>query len=99
MSQAIQSDWEKCKTEFDSSTLFDRQSHSALELETKLISATKTASQTELSPFDGNSPSIAKLIESEKRRSGKQAGFIGWLTVSALRLKLPAIYDPLSIKR
>ena len=90
---AIQEDWANNRREFKASSQFDRQSKASFVIE-KQISQTLENSQRSESDFE--LPGISKLMEAENRRKKSQEGFLGWLTVQALRLKLPPIYNPLA---
>ena len=90
---AIQEDWANNRREFKASSQFDRQSKASFVIE-KQISQTLESSQRSESDFE--LPGISKLMEAENRRKKSQEGFLGWLTVQALRLKLPPIYNPLA---
>ena len=83
------------RAKFNLSSQFDRQSISALAME-KEIAALTDPSQWNNSDFDG--PALSKLIAADQQRKKVQNGMIGWLTIQGLRLKLPPIFEPMTIK-
>ena len=89
-------DWASSKKEFQVSSQFDRQASASMVIENQIAKAIPASNPSDSSQFVSklNSPGVAKLIEAERRRKVAQEDFIGWLTVRALRLKLPNIYDP-----
>ncbi len=82
--------------EFNGSTQFDRQANASMVIENQITRALKGLDHSDAPMFDADLrlPGISKLIDAERRRRESQSDFIGWLTVRALRLKLPNIYDP-----
>ncbi len=89
-------DWIGSKEQFRGSTLFDRQASASLAIENQIAKANRGSQPSEGVPAasDLKSPGIANLVDAERRRKIAQGDFIGWLTIRALRLKLPDIYDP-----
>jgi len=94
-------DWEQSKRDFSGSTLFDKQSYASMVIESQISQSRNVSSHADAALYHGElaSPNVSKLISAERRRKESQSGFIGWLTVRALRLKLPNIYDPLANKQ
>ena len=93
VSQAIKEDWTNNKREFKVSSQFDRQSAASLVIEKQIRQSLDDFHRGE---SDFELPGITKLMEAESRRKKSQNDILGWLTVQALRLKLPPIYNPLA---
>ncbi len=96
LGETMDLDWAESKREFNGSTQFDRQSIASMVIENQITQALRDSDQSQSLSVktQWKSPGVSKLIEAERRRRDSQSGFIGWLTVRALRLKLPDIYDP-----
>ena len=93
VSQAIKEDWTNNKREFKVSSQFDRQSAVSLVIEKQIR---QSLDDFHWGESDFELPGITKLMEAESRRKKSQNDILGWLTVQALRLKLPPIYNPLA---
>ena len=93
LAETIKEDWESKRREFKGSSQFDRQSAASLKIENHIK---RSLEGTQRSNSDFELPGISNLLEAEHQRKNAQNGIIGWLTVQALRLKLPPIYDPLA---
>lgn len=83
------------REKFDATSLFDTQSVASMVFEDHI--ANKVGKDWRSSDFQ--EADVAKLIETDRQRSIDQHGFIGWLTVNGLRLKLPPVYDPIATAR
>ena len=81
--------WTKSWQDFQASSLFDRQAVAALELEAHLRGEFAKVRSEAVS----ETPSVAKLLDAEHRRSLLQNDTIGWLTIQTLRLRLPPIFE------
>ncbi len=87
----VKQDWMNFQREFRASSQFDRQSIVSQLIENRIR---QSLDEVQRNTSDFEKPGIIKLTEVEGRRKKSQEGFIGWLTVQGLRLKLPPIYDP-----
>jgi hypothetical protein len=79
------------RSRFDSTSQFDTQSVAAADIERR-ISEWTTEPNWHEEDFEQKSLSI--LCGSDVLRKRAQQDSLGWLTVNALRLKLPPIFEP-----
>lgn len=93
VADAVNQNWISIQREFKASSQFDRQSIASQMIENRIR---QSLDEFQRIAADFEKPGILKLREMEGRRKKSQEGFLGWLTVQGLRLKLPPIYDPIS---
>lgn len=94
LSEDIKTEWKKAYADFQDSSRYDQQNPVAMNLEQWV--ATHSKDVKDISPSKdsiASVPALSKLIEADVKRGQLQEGFIGNLTVSALRLKLPPVFS------
>jgi hypothetical protein len=80
------------RSDFDATTQYDTQSIVAGKLESMLQTGLSSLDK-ELGPWSQMSAVIA-LEEADRKRKGVQQDWLGWVTITGLRLKLPPIFEP-----
>lgn len=94
VSSDLKTEWKKAYADFQDSSRYDQQNPRAMLLEQWIAAHSNELKELSAAAEAIDTlPALSKVIESDQKRERLQQGFIGNLTVSALRLKLPPVFS------